>query len=403
MSRNKEENQMNAPDLSYWFALRMVDGIGAVSYRALLDSFGSPRQVFAAPLETIMAISGISKKIAYQIKHFEGWERAEKEAKRLADSDVKLVTILDADYPPRLLDIYDAPPFLFVKGELLPDEICLAVVGSRLASEYGKHITHKLAFALAQCGITIVSGLARGVDAAAHRGALAGKGRTIAVLGCGIDVVYPLENRALFEKIPVNGALVSEYFFGVSPSKENFPLRNRIISGISLGVLVTEATDKSGSLITTNFAAEQGREVFATPGPIDSQTSRGTHLLLKNGAKLVESVEDIMEEIAPQIGNSNNRPAACHFAYRKSFSASLPMAESPRVVIPEKAPLFAASAETEELDVRILAMLAKGKMSLEEIAQASNAPIKDALGVLSLLEIRGLVKQLPGKIFIIEE
>jgi len=195
-----------------------------------------------------------------------------------------------------------------VRGSFLPEEIGVAIVGSRLASTYGKYITEKLGRELAMQGITVVSGLARGIDSAAHRGALAGKGRTIAVLGCGLDIVYPPENETLAAEIAAHGAIATEFPFGTPPNAPNFPARNRIISGISLGVVVVEAGEKSGSLITARIASEQGRSVFAVPGAIESAGSRGTNRLIKQGAKLIDSVEDILEEILPQAGLSQTLP-----------------------------------------------------------------------------------------------
>ena len=210
------------------------------------------------------------------------------------------MTFLAEDYPKVLLEIPDPPPYLYVKGELRGSETAVAVVGSRRASTYGMLTTTRLATELAAHGVTVVSGMARGVDTAAHRGALSGGGRTIGVLGCGIDVVYPPENRKLFEEMAEKGALVSEFPLGTLPLAENFPRRNRIISGMSRGVLVVEAMENSGSLITAQFALDQGREVFAIPGNINTSSSRGANRLIKQGAKLVESVDDILEEL-PQM------------------------------------------------------------------------------------------------------
>lgn len=208
------------------------------------------------------------------------------------------ISISDKDYPARLKNIYSPPVDLYIKGEFLPeDEIAVALVGSRKASQYGLELSEKLAYDLATRGITVVSGLARGIDSAAHRGALKAKGRTIAVFGCGIDYIYPPENKLLAEQIQERGALISEFPDKLSPKPYNFPRRNRIISGLSLGVVVIEAARTSGALITANFALEQGREVFAVPGKVNSDTSEGVHRLLKEGAKLVETVDDIIEEL----------------------------------------------------------------------------------------------------------
>ncbi len=293
---------MKKASLKYWIALRAVEEVGCVGFRTLLPAFGSPRAVFSASASTLQVIPGIGPKTADHIRSFSDWGKAEREVARAGTLGVAIVTCEDPLYPRNLLNIYDYPPFLYVKGSLCPEEICVAIVGSRLASVYGRYVTEKISRELALKGITVVSGLARGIDAAAHRGALAGKGRTIAVLGCGLDIVYPPENEALAADIAAHGALVTEFPFGTPPNAPNFPARNRIISGISLGVVVVEAGEKSGSLITARIAAEQGRSVFAVPGAIEAAGSRGTNRLIKQGAKLIENVEDILEEILPQAG-----------------------------------------------------------------------------------------------------
>ena len=203
-----------------------------------------------------------------------------------------------------LLNIYDRPVFFYVLGRLDKEDVPLAIVGSRNASTYGRYTTDRISRELALRGITIVSGMARGIDSCAHRGALAAKGRTIAVLGSGLDVIYPPENKKLFAAISSNGAVISEFPLGTQPLSYNFPARNRIISGLSYGVVVVEAGEKSGSLITAKLAMEQGREVFAIPGTIDSASSRGTNSLIKQGAKLIENIDDILEDILPQLERS---------------------------------------------------------------------------------------------------
>jgi DNA processing protein len=291
-------------DLKYWIALRWVDGVGHVGFKALLSAFGSPRQAFDAPFSMIKAVPGIGAKAARQIKDFANWETIEKEMDCARQAGVRIVTLQDPLYPPRLACIYDNPAYLYVKGNLKDDDINIAFVGSRTASAHGLYTTERLCRELALRGVTIVSGMARGIDSAAHRGALAGRGRTIAVLGCGLDIVYPPENEKLFNDIAANGAVISEFPFSAPPNASNFPARNRIISGLSLGVVVVEAGEKSGSLITARIALEQGREVFAVPGSIDVSGSRGTNKLIKQGAKLIENIDDILEEVLPQAGRT---------------------------------------------------------------------------------------------------
>ncbi|MCF8054356.1 MAG: DNA-processing protein DprA [Deltaproteobacteria bacterium] len=374
-----------------WFALKMVNGVGPVSFRELVDALGSPHAVFNASYAELLAVPGINKKTAMGIKNFSQWKSAEKQVEMLQQNDVEVVTYKDECYPQELSYIYDAPPLLFVRGKLAANAVGIALVGSRRASEYGLQITNRIACQLAQKGITIVSGLALGIDAAAHQGAIAGRGKTVAVIGCGLDVIYPLENKRLFHKIPESGgAIVSEYFFGTPPNKENFPIRNRVISGMSLGVVVVEATDKSGSLITANIAAEQGREVFAVPGPIDSRGSRGTHLMLKKGAKLVESVEDIIEEILPQID-------------KKRIMGEKGGEMQPAAALPNSVKRQQQKLPLEASEEKLLSLIGREKKSLDEVVREAQVPAKDVLSTLAVMEIKGLIKQLPGKMFVIGE
>jgi len=287
----------------------------------------------------------------------------------VAPSGARVITFLAEDYPKVLLEISDPPPYLYVKGELRGSETAVAIVGSRRASTYGMLTTTRLATALAEQGITVVSGMARGVDTAAHRGALSGGGRSIGVLGCGVDVLYPPENRALFEEMAEKGALVSEFPLGTLPLAENFPRRNRIISGISRGVLVVEAMEKSGSLITAQYALEQGREVFAIPGNINSGASKGTNRLIKQGAKLVECVDDILEELP------NHRPGRSGgTAVRPDFGLT-----------PQEAAVYT--------------LLAESPRHIDEIIVKSGLTVGDVSAILLRLELKGAIIQLPGKIF----
>jgi len=244
---------MDEDTLKYWIALKAVVEVGCVGFRTLLKAFSSPKAVFSASAQTLKVIPGIGPKTADHIRDFSDWGMAEREVALAGKLGIAIVTCEDPLYPKNLLNIYDFPPFLYVKGSLCPEEIPVAVVGSRVASAYGRYTTERLSRELALKGITIVSGLARGIDAAAHRGALAGKGRTIAVMGCGLDVIYPPENEKLADDITARGALVTEFPFGTPPNAPNFPARNRIISGISFGVVVVEAGEKSGSLITARL------------------------------------------------------------------------------------------------------------------------------------------------------
>jgi len=382
---------MNKKVLKYWIGLKAVEGVGCVGFRTLLAAFGSPEAVFGASAPTLQVLPGIGPKTADDIRSFANWEWVEREIAQAEALGVSIVTCQEPLYPWNLLNTYDYPPFLYVKGSLCPGEVGVAMVGSRLASTYGKYVTEKLSRELAFKGITVVSGLARGIDSAAHQGALAGKGRTIAVLGNGLDIVYPPENEALAAEIAARGALVTEYPFGTPPNAPNFPSRNRLISGISLGVVVVEAGEKSGSLITARIAAEQGRSVFAVPGAIESAGSKGTNRLIKQGAKLIENVEDILEEIIPQAG--------------------LPP------VVPERQPLFlgpeAASDHTEraptpssaaakglgETETRLLAFITQEPVDVDTLITRSGLTAHEVQSSLLVLALGGIIRQLPGKMF----
>ncbi len=289
---------------------------------------------------------------------------------------VHIVTLEDAEYPQRLRTIYDPPSALYVRGCLAPaDEIAVAVVGSRHASLYGLQCAERLAYELALRGITVVSGLARGIDAAAHRGALKASGRTLAVLGNGLSRVYPPEHRALADEVARHGALISEYPMETKPLPHNFPRRNRLISGLSLGVVIVEAATRSGALITADCALEQGREVFAVPGPITAVSSQGTHHLLKQGARLVTSVEDILDELrlVPQ-------------PVRASFPDD--SGTAPTAALPEaEQRVFACVSERDPLDI-------------DMIAGQSGLAVAEVSSLLLQLEVKQLIRQLPGKQFI---
>ncbi len=374
---------MEHHDLACWIALKAVPGVGNTVFRNLLDALGSPRQVFKSSLHRLTAIPAIGEVTARQILAFDQWDKAENELKQLEKFRSCLVTCQDPLYPQNLLQIYDFPPFLYVKGTLTAGEIAIALVGSRLASPYGRFTTEKLSRELALSGITVVSGLARGIDSAAHRGALSARGRTIAVLGCGIDIVYPPENSRLYELIPEQGAIISEYPLGTPPHRLNFPARNRIISGMSYGVVVVEAGDKSGSLITARFALEQGREVFAVPGAIDASGSRGTHKLIRDGARLVESARDIIAEILPQI--SNQTPPVI-FAAKKNSELTNPDKPTP---LPEFSTMDPAQSA-------ILKLLSLKPLHIDELAAASGIALSSLQPGLLSLELQGLILKLPG-------
>ena len=301
----RAEQETAQTDWGDWIALRLVRGVGNVTYRQLLERFASPREILRASPATLTE-AGISARIAREIAAFDQWQAVEAELEHLAGLNARLVTQTESEYPERLRQIHDPPPFLYIRGRFTPqDDLAIALVGARTASTYGRKMARELAHELAGCGVCVVSGLARGIDSEAHQASLEAGGRTIAVLGSGLDVMYPREHIALAERIAESGAVVSEFSFGSQPEAGNFPYRNRVISGISLGTVVVEATEKSGSLITAQCALDQNREVFAVPGPVTASRSRGPHRLIKDGAKLVESIDDILSEIAPALARTD--------------------------------------------------------------------------------------------------
>lgn len=357
----------------YWLALKFVPGIGNTAYRRLLEHFGTPENVFRATKKELLRIKAIQKKSLSAIVNFDLANEVEKELKLIENYDISIVTFEDPLYPKNLSHIPDAPPLLYVKGRLKEsDELAVAAVGSRMATHYGKTVTEKLCQGLAKKGVTIVSGMARGIDSAAHWGALMGHGRTIAVLGSGLDVIYPEENKKLYERIVENGAVISEFPMGTLPYSQNFPIRNRIISGLSLGVLVVEATHRSGSLITAQLALEQGREVFAVPGSIGSFKSMGTHRLIKQGAKLVENANDIMEEIHP---------------FREMEKETEPY--------PQPKELNLSTSEEA-----VYNLLEEYPMHIDELVRKTSHNTGEILSLLLNMELKGVIRQLPGKMFI---
>ncbi len=332
----------------------------------LLQRFLTPEAIFDAPVSELLMIKGIDNEIANAIKNYKRTKLTEEKCKTAEKLSVKIISYLDREYPKNLKTIAHAPPVLFIRGELKPeDEKAIAVIGTRRPTAYGKMVAEKFGSELAKVGITIISGLARGIDTIAHESALKVQGRTLAVLGCGVDVYYPPENKHLYDKISQNGAIISEFTLGTTPFAMNFPKRNRIISGLSLGVLAIEAPSDSGVLNTVTWAADQGREVFAIPGAIDKQTSMGTNQLIKQGAKPVTTIEDICEELK--------------IAWHKKEKREIPI---------------------NEKEKKILEILNSDPLYSDQIADLLNEPISEVLVQLLSLEIKGLIKQLPGNKYI---
>jgi len=365
-----------------YLALKSIPGVGPVLFQRLLARFGHPARVFEARTEELLGVKGVNRDLAQDLLAFRDWDRVEAEFAKMSAAGIEVIMPDDPRFPARLKQIPYPPALLFLKGTLLPqDDLALAVVGTRSASYYGLKTCRRLAGALAARGVTVVSGLARGIDTAAHQEALENGGRTLAVLGCGLDVVYPPENLKLYGQIPEQGALISEFPLGTPPEARNFPIRNRIISGLALGVVVVEAGLKSGTGITVRYALDQGREVFAVPGPIDSPTSVGPHRLIQQGAKLVQDVEDIFQEF-PDLARGPG-----------------PLFGVPSRVSETGGPAAAGATRPED---PLLAILGSDPLPLEELLRATGLPAPQVLSRLTVLELEGLIRELPGKRFVLE-
>ena len=365
----------------WWLALSLVPGVGRISFKRLIDEFGRPEEVFNASLSDLESVQGIKKEAASAIKSFDRDRELDRERALIRENNVNLLTLEDKEYPDQLREIFDPPSLLYVKGQIKKeDEHSVAIVGTRHPTRYGKLTAERLAFELGALGVTVVSGMARGIDTFSHEGALSVGGRSIAVFGSGLDVVYPPENREIMEKIIDNGAIISEFPMGTRPEKQNFPVRNRIISGLSLGTVVVEAASKSVSLITARLALEQGREVFAVPGSIASDKSRGTNNLLKLGAKLVEGVDDIIEELKPLIDSLSEKR---HDDTKKEESSEV----------------SSAGARFTKEEEEIFSLVSKEGDHIDSIIQGSEVPPSKTVSILAKLELLGLVKQYSGKIF----
>ena len=356
-----------------WLTLHLTQGVGPGTILRLVRHFTSPRMALNASRRELLKVPGVRQDAVDAVCRNPAYAEAEAELKKCEGFGVSIVTWGESDYPEDLSNIHNPPPVLYVRGrrEFLRNA-CVGIVGARAASSYGLRTAENLAFGLGEKGYTVVSGLALGIDAAAHSGALRAKAKTIAVLGCGLDVIYPRNNRKLYERIAEEGVLVSEYPLGTSPDGFRFPARNRIISGLSLGVVVVEAAKRSGSLITADLALEQGREVFAVPGRVDSVKSTGTHKLLKEGAKLVHSLDDVIEELP-----FHRRPEA-----RKNS-----LAREQKV----------SDIKLKPDEEKIYSYLEVYPKSIDEIVRGTMFPVQKVSEILLLLELEGVIEALPGK------
>jgi DNA processing protein len=374
------------PDLADWIALNLVRRIGPRTANLLLDQFGSPANVFAASRHDLIA-AGLKPDTISELHDSAVLDKANTEIEKLSEMGAQVITIEDDDYPVMLREIYDPPIALYVRGDisLVSNFPCLAVVGSRRCSTYGTNASESLSRSLAEQGIVIVSGLARGIDAAAHRGALEVGGKTIGVIGTGLDVTYPKDNRKLTEEIASSGAVITEFPLSTPPLAQNFPYRNRIISGLCFGVLVVEASEHSGSLITARMASEQGREVYAIPGNITSQTSFGPNFLIKDGAKLVQHWRDVVAEMPGE--------------WKKRILAQATQSDLSAKGNSSQAVFEAVALTAHEQQVFGL-LTADAASHIDQLLMTSGLNSSDLMNALLGLEMKDRIKQLPGKSFV---
>jgi DNA processing protein len=357
-------------------ALNLIEGVGPVRVRQLLDHFGEPAAILKASVSQLLQVKGIGEDTAQAIAGWEQTTELASELKRIEEFGCHIVTQNDEEYPALLRQIYDPPIVLYVKGQLLAkDKNAVAMVGSRHATYYGIEVARKLGFQLAYMGVTVVSGGARGIDTATHQGALNAKGRTICVLGTGINLVFPPENAELFQRIAEQGAIITQFPFNRPADKQSFPIRNRIVAGMTLGAVVVESGLNGGALITANFAAEYGRQVFAVPGRIDSPSSKGCHELIKKGAKLCEGAEDILSEFEYLFPPSNRPPSPAE-------TGVLPALE------------LAPNEQT------VFALVEKDETAIDDIIQKSGLPVSAVSVALLSLEMKRLIRQMPGKLYV---
>ena len=361
----------NSESVRAWLLLAMVPGIGPLLQKELLDRFGSAEQALAAAPSELRQVPGLGPKLCRAISTANETVDVEAELQRCRDNGIRVTSPWQGSYPTALLEIPDPPPVLFVKGDLLPqDDLAIAIVGTRHATHYGRQQAQHLAASLARAGVTIVSGLARGIDTEAHQAALDAGGRTVAVLGSGLLNVYPAENQTLAEQITRSGAVISENSCEAKPARGAFPRRNRIITGMCQGVVVVEAGDRSGALISARLSMEQGREVFAVPGRVDSRTSRGCHQLIRDGAKLVETADDVLEELGP--------------LFRSTTDGAGREVRHP------------SELQLNEQEREVLVAILDEPTAIDGVVERCGLPVHRVLSTISVLEMRGLVQRLSG-------
>ena len=395
---------MLSADTKSLIHLNLIPGIGNHTIRRLLAAFGSAEKSIAATSEELAQIDGLTPDVRQQL--IDGRSRAPlaQELELIEQHQCHIVTINDDAYPALLKQIDDPPVLLYIIGDFpLPDTLSIAIVGSRSPTKYGKTISQQLSHQLAERGVTVVSGFARGIDTCVHRGALEADGRTVAVFGCGLSIMYPETNRALATEIVESGVLVSEFPMTMPPRGKNFPRRNRVISGLTLGTLVVEASERSGSLITARHAAEQGREVFAVPGQIFSNVSRGTHSLINQGATLINSVDDLLDAL-PQdytkvLGGESLESTLQPPAAKQPDKVARPQSLAKRPTPPSQPKIKAEPNLTPDEQVVLSAMDADSA-HIDEITRVTQLPIGKVSSLLVMLELKGIIQQLPGKQFV---
>ena len=357
-------------DLRALITLLNIPNIGQVRAKKLVEHFGSPETALAAGVDAISRVRDLGPKTAQSFRQID-YSHADEQLDKIAKSSCEVITLWDEAYPPLLQEIYDPPLILHVAGDLsVLKSQSVAMVGTRTPSQYGKTFAQSIAAGLAENGFTIISGMARGIDSESHRGALNAGGKTVAVLGCGLDIIYPRENKDLKQKITENGAVISEFPLGTHPDPKNFPRRNRIISGLSLGSLIVEAGNKSGALITAAYAADQNREVFALPGDVRRSQSIGCNRLIRRSmAALITSAEDILESLGQKSAGTQSK-------------------------------LFLPPPDLKGKHLEIYNILDPEQLYIDDIAQKVNSTTSEILTLLLEMEMDGIVKSLPGKHYV---
>ena len=386
--------------LKYWIWLAGTRHIGAAGINRLLYSFGSPEEVYTAPEESLKAAVGLSDGALAELAD-KSFDRAERVLDACESLNISVLSIQDSLYPARLKEIENPPAVLYVKGKLpfFDEEPAIGIVGSRKTTPYGSFAARELAYSLAKAGMLVVSGMAKGIDGIAHTGALQAGAKTVAVLGCGPDIAYPAENRELYEDIVSSGAVVSEYPPGTPVLGANFPARNRIISGLSLGTLVIEAPVHSGALITASFAMSQGRDIFAVPANIDQPESEGCNELIKEGARLVTRADDILSEYLPLFG------AKLKMQSPRKSPPPMPIQKEQKQTaeVPTKPKDISKIIEgRSELSQKLILYMATDPKHIDDLITHTQAPASAVLSELTMLEIDETIKQLPGKRFALE-